>query len=347
MVVKDGWVFPAPAVKEHTDAWTQLQTTTALLAVPEADPTRVPACVHIIDRLFEPSDFCDPFLPGHGWPNFNDGEPSAEASGWALSAIAGALSAPGLVAPAERARLLDRLDQVQTALDNCRSRERTTGQPNGAWNLFAQQEDPSQANIYVTVLVCQGLLDLRRADLPWHRSPAERDRLLAETLDWLLRRFDGQGWSARSRQEEEFNDGLTLQIFASLLRAEAAGLVELPGPLLERIPQHLADCGSRPLNYQISVALFGVPFRNHLGKMVPRPQRPVRMLWYPWAIHCAVSWLRRCERLGAPHEEIVRVRRVLGHLLLTLGDAAVEEAKTGYSYVLAETLIGLNALDPP
>ena len=347
LVVKDGWVYPSPSVKEHTDAWTQLQTTSALLATPEADRTHLPQSVNIIHRLFEPNDVCDPFIPGHGWPNFNDGDPSAEASGWALSAIARALLQPGLVSPAERERLLDRLDQVQTALDNCRSRDRMSSQPNGAWNLFAQQEDPGQANIYITVLVCQGLLDLRRAELPWHQSQPLRDSLLAATLDWLLRRFDGQGWSARGRQEEEFNDGLTLQIFATLLRAETDGVVELPGPLLDQIPRHLADCGKRPLNYQISVALFGLPFRNHLGKVVPRPQRPVRMLWYPWALSCAASWLRRCERMGAAHDEIVRGRRVLGHLVLALGDAAAEEAKTGYTYVIAETLMGLNALEPP
>jgi len=159
--------------------------------------------------------------------------------------------------------------------------------------------------------------------------------------------FDGRGWTAPGRQADEFNDGLTLEIFATLLRAEADGLVELPGPLLDQLPRHLAECGTRQLNHPITVALFGAPFRNPLGKAVPRPQRPVRMLWHPWAIHCAARWMRRCQRTGAPHDEVVRTRRVLRHLVLTLGEAAVEEAKTGYTYVISETLIGLTAIDPP
>ena len=48
-----------------------------------------------------------------------------------------------------------------------------------------------------------------------------------------------------------------------------------------------------------------------------------------------------------PHDEIVRTRRVLGHLLLDLGPAAVEEGKEGYTYVTAETLIGLTAVETP
>ncbi len=344
----DGWSLPERTAKAHTDAWTQAQTVAALCATPEADRDRLPRFVPTLDRLFEPNPVCDPFIPGYGWPNYNDGEPSAEASAWALSAFARALTLPGLVPAAERGRLLGRLDQVQTALDNCRSRDRPSGRPTGGWNLFPHQEDPAAANAYITLLVGQGLLELRRADLPWHRSREERDLLLAETLRWLLARFNGRGWATPSRQAEELNDGLTLQVFATLLRAEADGLVQLPGPLLAQVPHHLAECGTRPLDYQITVALFGgQPFRNHLGKTVPRPQRPVRLLWHPWALATAALWERRCERTGAPHDEVVRTRRVLGHLVLTLGDAAVEEAKTGYTYVVAETLLALTALDPP
>jgi hypothetical protein len=232
----DGWVLTDRATKDHTDAWAQTQTTAALFAAPEADRDRLPRCVQTLHRLFEPNPVCDPFIPGYGWPNYNDGEPSAEASTWALSAFAWALTPPGLVSAAERGRLLGRLDQVQTALDHCRSRDRRSGRPTGGWNLFPHQEDPGAGNAYITVLVCQGLLELRRADLPWHQSREDRDLLLAETVGWLLARFDGRGWATPSRQAEELNDGLTLQIFATLLRAEADGRVQLPGPCSTRSP---------------------------------------------------------------------------------------------------------------
>jgi hypothetical protein len=344
---KEGWVAPIPSSRDHTDAWTQMQAAAALLVVPEADREKVRRCVSVFDRLFEPSPMCDAFIPGYGWPNFNDGLPSAEACGWALSVIGRALAAADVIVPAARQKLLKRLDEVQAALDNCRSRDKRSGKPSGGWNLFAHQEDPGQANIYVTVLVGQGLLDLRRAGLPWHQSQQQRDRLLTDTLSWLVRHFYGQGWTTPGRLADDINDGLTLQIFTLLLRAEADGLLTLPADMAAQIPRHLAECGSRPLDYQITVALFSVPFRDPLGKIVPRPQRPVRMLWHPWAIGCAALWLHRCERTAAPHYEIVRTRRVLGHLVLTLGDKAIRETQTGYTYITAETLMGLAAIDGP
>jgi hypothetical protein len=71
------------------------------------------------------------------------------------------------------------------------------------------------------------------------------------------------------------------------------------------------------------------------------------MLWHPWAVDCAARWLARCERRGAPGDEIVRTRRVLGHLVLDLGEAAAADAKNGFTYVTAETLIGLEAVAGP
>jgi hypothetical protein len=71
------------------------------------------------------------------------------------------------------------------------------------------------------------------------------------------------------------------------------------------------------------------------------------MVWHPWAIDCAARWLARCERHGAPHDEAVRTRRVLGHLVLDLGDGAVAEAQAGFTYVSAEALIGLELVAGP
>jgi hypothetical protein len=112
-----------------------------------------------------------------------------------------------------------------------------------------------------------------------------------------------------------------------------------------QISRHVAECNGRPLNYQIEVALFTQPFVNQHGKRIAFPQRPIRMLWYPWAIQCTSLWLARCKAAGAPHEEIVRTRRVLHHLVLSLGDESVREAKTGLTYAIAENLLALTTLD--
>jgi hypothetical protein len=342
----EAWFLPTPTMKGQTDAWTQWQTCTALLESPEAGPDEVRRCLATFPLLFEPNGLCEPFVAGYGWPNFHDGEPSTEASAWALSGLAAALGGQHAPTGAERRQLLDRLADVQATLDACQTRD-PSGAPVYAWNLFAKQDDPSRFNTYITGLVFRGLLTLRQARLPWRQSEARRDELLAGSMAWLLAHFDGQGWTAPGRQEEEYNDGLTFQVTAFLLRAEAEGVADLPPLLLTRVPQLVEDCGSRPLTHPVSAPLYSEPFTGPSGKRVPRSSRPVRMLWHPWAIDCAARWLARCERRRAPRDEAIRTRRVLGHLVLDLGDGAVAEAQTGFTYVSAEALIGLEVVAGP
>ena len=67
-------------------------------------------------------------------------------------------------------------------------------------------------------------------------------------------------------------------------------------------------------------------------------------LWYPWAINAAQSWLRRADKVGAPVEERVRVRRALGHLIIDLGGEALKKYKAEWTYQAAETLYGLTSI---
>ena len=345
VLTDSGWALPSASVRDHTDAWTQMQTTAALFVIPPGERKHTERTVRVLSQLFEPNGICDPFIPQFGWPNFNDGKPSAEGLAWGLSAIALSLKNGEQLSAIDRTHLLEHLKQVEIALDNCRSSDSASGQPNGGWNMFAHQDKPSEANVYITGLVCLGLLEMKRADAPWHGDSKLRDALLHQTLAWIIQHFDGRGWKTPGRQAEEFNDGLTLEMFSLLLDAEADGLTVLPDALLAELPRQLADCEHRPLDHQIDVAFFSQPFHDHLGHLIARPDRSVRMLWHPWAIKCAALWLKRCQRLGAPVDELVRTRRVLSHLVVELGDAVVAEAKTGYTYVVSETLIGLAAVE--
>ncbi len=69
-------------------------------------------------------------------------------------------------------------------------------------------------------------------------------------------------------------------------------------------------------------------------------------LWYPWAMNSAQLWLLRAEKLGAPKEDQVRVRRALGHLVNGLGNEAVSKYKSEWTFQAAETLYGLSAIPP-
>ena len=55
-------------------------------------------------------------------------------------------------------------------------------------------------------------------------------------------------------------------------------------------------------------------------------------------------WLLRAERVGAPKEDQVRVRRALGHLVNDLGGPAVNKYKAEWTFQAAETLYGLSAI---
>ncbi|MBN9121285.1 MAG: hypothetical protein J0I06_19395, partial [Planctomycetes bacterium] len=334
----------AGAPFDRADAWSQVQGTACLLAVPEVPAEDLRPLVAVLHTdLFGPNPFYRPFDPKHGWPHFYDNLPAMEGCGWALTAIPAALSRPELVTPAERALLLQRLDQIQTVIDQCRLRDPQTGRETGAYKMVAQTIGrPPSANAYTTLLVYQGLIELSRLGLPWRGDAARREELFRATHAALLEQFDGKGWRTTGRSQGDFNDGLTLQLFALLLRAERYGLAELPPAVADQIPRHLAECRTRPFDHPISLTVFEAEAAGFAGERLVI-QRPVRFLWHPWAIECAARWLARLQRRGAPNEDVVAARRVLGHLVLALGPVAAEELKAGYAFVLLETVYGLSA----
>ncbi len=348
-----GWVRKdGKQIADDSDGWTQLQVTAAVLMSaatsdqPAATPEALLPCVRILtEPLFVQSEVCDAFVPGFGWPNFNDGEPSNEASAWALSAYAWALRKSNPWPPEVREQLEQRLNQILKPLEEECLVLDAKGQPTGGWTIFVHQTDRQSANMFISTLVTQGLLSMRDCNVGWRGSDIRRDELLSKSLQWFVREFDGRGWRTPGQQHDELNDGLTLQIFGALLRAEQDRLVVLTPEILEQIPLHLADCDRRPIDHPIATAMFLESFTTPQGKLIRRAQRPVRMLWYPWAIETAARWLHRCERVGAPTDEIVRTRRVLGHLVLNLSDDAVHEAESGYTYVTAETVFGFGAVN--
>jgi hypothetical protein len=63
-------------------------------------------------------------------------------------------------------------------------------------------------------------------------------------------------------------------------------------------------------------------------------------------VRCAACWRARLERLDGDRGDKVRVQRVLGHLLLNLGDDALRDAREGgYTYRAAENLLGWTAVE--
>jgi hypothetical protein len=213
--------------------------------------------------------------------------------------------------------------------------------------MFPNQEDASLNNIYTTTLALLALLETHRANLPWEGSVEKRDQLLRATAQWLANQYDDKasppGWRAASETDTETIDGLTLQIYGELLRADTEAGFRLPPAILNQMPDYLAQCVDRNLSFPADSGEFSAFFTDHRGQQYVA-REALGFLWYPWAMHAAQLWLSRAERVGAPKEDQVRVRRALGHLVIDLGTEATGRYKSEWTYQAAETLYGLSAI---
>ena len=281
----------------------------------------------------------------YGWiAHPNEVRTQAEPALWTAAALANALGRPGLVTGEARERMLRNFAYTQEVLKTYRPDDE-----NG-WNMFPNQQDPHLHNVYTTTLALLALLETRKANLPWDGSFETRDKLLLNAAQWLGARYDDKspepGWRhAASETSENTVDGLTLQIFGELLRAEAEAGFVIPPKILAQMPDHLAKCGQRNLGFPNDSGEFASTFTDHRGQQYVA-REALGFLWYPWAIYAAQLWLLRAERAGAPKEDQVRVRRALGHLVNGLGNEAVNKYKSEWTFQAAETLYGLSAIPP-
>jgi hypothetical protein len=160
-------------------------------------------------------------------------------------------------------------------------------------------------------------------------------------------RPDLGGWVVPGPRVSAANDGATVVAMALLLRAEAEAGLPLPEAVAARVPDRLGELAGRPLDFPISAGEFFESFTDDSGRVHENVGQPIKFLWYPWGIDCAVRWLDRVARTGGPVGETARTRRVLGHLLQGIGPAAVEEASAGWAWLAGETLLGLSSVPKP
>lgn len=334
-----------PAVKPSFEYWSNGQALTGIFLTPELSEADARQLLKGFEEHFESGSAIEG-ADGrkYGWiAHPKEKRTQAEPGIWTVAALAAALGRPGLLTGEDRERALKRLAYAQEALKIYR--------PDNAdgWNMFPNQEDPHLHNVYTTTLALLALLETRKANLPWEGSVEKRDQLLKATAQWLVDQFDDKaspaGWNAKSETHTAAIDGLTLQIYGELLRAEAEAGFILPARIANRIPDHLAKCVERDLNFPSDSGEFSASFTDHRG-MQYMAREALGFLWYPWAMNSAQLWLLRAEKLGAPKEDQVRVRRALGHLVNGLGNEAVSKYKSEWTFQAAETLYGLSAIPP-
>jgi TIR domain len=338
----------APSLKAGSDRslefWSNAQALSAAFSADELTDDEGKQLLRGIDAAFTTNATIES-RDGHkyGWiAHPKERRTQAEPAIWTAVALANALRRPGLLTGEARARALKNLAYTQEVLKTYRP-----DNENG-WNMFPNQEEPHLHNVYTTALALLALLEARKANLPWDGSVETRDHLLLNAARWLGDRYDAEspepGWRhAASETSENTVDGLTLQIYGELLRAEAEAGFVIPPKILEQMPNYLAKCGERNLSFPNDSGEFAAFFTDHNGQQY-MAREALGFMWYPWAIYAAQLWLARAERTGAPMEQQVRVRRALGHLIVDRGGEAIQKFKSEWTFQAAETLYGLSSV---
>lgn len=334
---------------DYAEVWSHTQTIAASFRLPDASAEELRRLVPSLALPFQP-----PHAPMerngvmYGWVPFQekDDVTAAPPALWTAIMLATAMARENVLTETERMRCEAWLMTTQQVLRTYRP----PGVP-GAWTMFPLQTDPAQADAYTAVLALTALLDTRRAGLPWDGSMESRDALLSATAQWLIQRYQPSGemagWQGVAGSRGIIFEGLTVQIYATLLRAESEAGIALPAVMLAQMHRLLVRYAEISVDHPIQSAEFNSDsFLNHEGARV-RGGDTVNFLWYPWAIECCVRWLDRAARVGAPAEEVFRIRRTLGHLVVDLGDEYVRRALTTWSFVAAEDLYCLANVPPP
>jgi hypothetical protein len=332
-----------PNEKLYIETWSHSQALAGMFRTPEASDAELHALLPNLEAPFAAGVPVEAGALKYGWfSHQGDMDTVAEPALWTTAALAAALARPRLLDDAERQRLLAHLAYTQEVLKLYRPLD------DGGWNMFPRQTVAEDANPYTTTLALLALLELKRANVPWEGSTARRDELLHKTAAWLINHYDATnvvpGWSGGTSAEGSF-DGLTLEIYALLLRAQAEAGVNLPPAMLAQMPKHIAECATRDFSFPISTGEFAENCmdqtgREHTGK------ESVSFLWLPWAIDAAQGWLAWADEHNAPMEERTRVRRALGHMVLHMGNETVKRASNDWTFISAETLYGLSEIKP-
>lgn len=326
-----------PKKENEAEAWSSAQVLAALLRTPETTPSEWPSLRLTVDRLFSEPYFVQAQGRPQGWLTRVGRPLNGNVVLWMVAALAQAAGRKDVVPEADRPWVASHYASAVLAA------ARLSPLDDGGWNMFASQDDPAIHNFYTSALALQALLIAHSAGLAWTDGEAPLGRL-SMTGRWLVEGFDGAtehpGWRREPQDKDVTLDGLTLQIYALLLQAEALGAVELPADLLTHMTRHLESLVERDRGFQAASAEFNV-----LMKGVEESEG-INLLWYPWAIRAADLWLRRSDRVGAAPEDVRRVRRSLGHLIVTHGDAFVHAEVNENTFRAAELLWNLAPIAP-
>lgn len=330
-------VYSPPNVDPgNIDPWSSAQVLAGLGATADLEAMRARCLLDGLKYLLEKSAVRDGEGQPIGWRFLPQHPPIGIATAWMADATAMAHKHISVYDQSQRGSLESMTSQIVGIAEIYASPD------SQGWFLYPDEAVPERRNCYVAILMLQALVSFEETGLVWNTNERHRE-LARKTADFLIKQYDNGGWRrANDDHDPGVAEGMSVQGFCALLRAERSGIVQLPDEILTRITEHLLECSDRYATYENSNAEF-----EHLvlEQGQPRPYRElVTFLWYPWSVQCACLWLERAKRLGARSEDVVGVRRALGHMVITLGDEIVADGVKSPPHVAGELLYALAAI---
>jgi hypothetical protein len=236
-----------------------------------------------------------------------------------------------------RAALADNLNSTLQMLDFY------TGAEGRGWTLLAG-EDPPQTSVYATALATTMLMTMRA--IPSLQSSSARwDEKIKTGVDWLVSRFEvdggGRGW--REARGDGISEGLTFQVFATLLRY--ATIFEVAPPVRNLVETYVPEALMATRGWA-SGHTDGISYLYAHSRLPGRPRqeffRPTSLLWYPWAIECAAAWLQYARRND---EDRASAHGALSHLVVRVQPEMRRFLDGSPTYRIAEALYTLSAVE--
>ncbi|HSI87376.1 MAG TPA: toll/interleukin-1 receptor domain-containing protein [Candidatus Methylacidiphilales bacterium] len=339
--------------------WNSGQILSAISRNPDLTSADGAIILRGLKRLFEPGILRMESGAPIGWNEANKlGNPTqGEIGAWICTAVAAASGRSEILLKPLPAPELDKQREalaIEWATITQVMELHDAGEIPGAWAMYPRQQDKKRYSHYTSTLMLMALLEARQSGLAWGGSIERRDELLRDTAALLIRGYehdlDFPGWQSDDREEENRSlDGLTLQIYALLLRAENDGAIPpLPKQMTQDITAHLIRCEGRNLSYPVTTGEFSYIVMMPVGnEMKPTANtEAINFHWYPWAIEATAQWLRRSTRVPQSQLHLTRVRRTLSHLVVELGPEALPVLGKGGNWTLAELLYCLGSVRP-
>lgn len=324
---KGGFFTESPKRAGHTrtlQVWDHAQALSGLVRSPDLSQEEKQELVKELKVLLDRDLFVEAGGKKYGYFAAGSLYTEAEPALWASTAIALAMQT-GLLANEERPQFEQLLGDIQNHLAIYYD------PASGGWNTFPNQFKPEAHTTYTAALALLTLVELHHANLPWHGEIGVRNEMLQKTAGWLIGQWDAlsdtPGWRGAADDQAPVSDGLTLQIYSELLRAEQTAGVVIPTRVLNAIPLHLLHLQGRPLDFPSSVGRFSRLFTNHAGQEF-EINPSVNYLWHPWGVDCVRLWLSRMDKYGSHPAERTEMRRVLGYLVVDVGKQFEEKVRT-------------------